>query len=336
MYLKPLTLIGALALATAAEAREITDMTGRVVTLPEEVDSVITIGSVPVLNSFIFATGHADAISNDLPPWARNSPRWAWQYVFAPGLADLPQIEDGERAINLEVILTIDPDVAITFGTDVADLMEANGIPAVIPRVQNAEDVKATVALMGEVFGNETVGAEYAAWFDAAMADLENRLRGAETRPSVLYLNPLNMTQPHKVAEWWITQGGGASVTNDGTDIEVRPLSTEFVLAADPDVLIVYTPDHIATLAEDQNLSTLRAVQEGRVLVAPMGAHTWANRTVEQPLTVLWMASQLHPDLYPEEELVAKVREFYQTFYKIDLTDEDIRLILANESRVEN
>ncbi|MFV0335518.1 MAG: ABC transporter substrate-binding protein [Tropicimonas sp.] len=336
MNLKPLILAGALALTTAAEARDVTDMTGRVVTLPDEINSVITIGAVPVLNSFIFATGRADAIANDLPPWARNGGRHTWQYVFAPNLADNPQVEDAERTIGLETILTIGPDLAISFGQDVADLLEANGIPTVIPRVQNAEDVKATVALMGEVFGNETVGAEYAAWFDAAMADLKERLQGVETRPSVLYLNPLAMTQPHKVAEWWITQGGGDSVTNDGTDIEVRPLSTEFVLAADPDVLIVYTQDHITALKEDPNLSTLRAVQEGRMLAAPVGAHTWANRTAEQPLTVLWTASQLHPDLYPEEELVAKVREFYQTFYSIDLTDEDVRHILASKSRVEN
>ncbi|MFV0492639.1 MAG: ABC transporter substrate-binding protein [Pseudorhodobacter sp.] len=335
MYLKSLVLLGTLALAPLAEAREITDMAGRTVTLPDKVESVVTIGSVPVLNSFIFATGNAERIVNDLPPWARNSPRWAWQSVFAPGLADHPQIEDAERTLKLETILTIAPDVAISFGQDVADLLEANGIPTVIPRVQNAEDVKATVALMGEVFGNETVGAEYAAWFDAAMGDLETRLQGVE-KPSVLYLNPTNMTQPHLIAEWWISHAGGNSVTSDNTSLEVMPLTTEFVLAADPDILIVYTPEQITVLKEDPNLSTLRAVKEERILAAPMGAHTWANRTVEQPLTVLWAASQFHPEILPEEDLVAKVRDFYATFYKVDLTDEEIRLILASKSREES
>lgn len=333
MYLKPLILTGALALATTAGARDITDMTGRTVSIPDEIESVITIGAVPVLNSFIFATGSAERIVNNLPPWARNSPRWAWQYVFAPSLADHPQIEDAERTLNLETIITLAPDLAISFGQDVADLLEANGIPTVIPRVQNADDVKATVALMGEVFGNDTVGAEYAAWFDTAMTEVEARLQGVEDRPTVLNINPVSMTQPHLIAEWWITHGGGKSVTDDGRSLEVLPLSTEFVLASDPDIITVYDPAQIDALKEDPNLSTLRAVREGRVFATPMGAHTWANRTVEQPLTVLWAAAQFHPDLFPEEELVAKVRDFYMTFYKIDLPDDEIRLILASQSR---
>lgn len=72
-------------------------------------------------------------------------------------------------------------------------------------------------------------------------------------------------------------------------------------------------------------------MRENRLLAAPITAHIWANRTAEQPLTVLWAASRFHPDLFPEDELIGKVRDFYATFYKTDLSDDQIRAILSSE-----
>ncbi|MFV0335519.1 MAG: ABC transporter substrate-binding protein [Tropicimonas sp.] len=332
MYFKPLILAGALALATTAEARDVTDMLGRTITVPDEIGSVITLGSVPVINSFVFATGNADLVASDLPVRFRQRGRWIWQDVFAPQLATNAQVQDTEGGPALEAILTLNPDLAISFSQEVADLLEANGIPTFMPRIHTPEDVKAAVDMLGDMFGNETVGEEYAAWFDAALAEVAGRLEGVEDRPSVLYLSPRNMTQPHLVAEWWITAGGGASVTNDGRTTETLSLSTETVLAADPDFLILGDPAHIELVKEDANLSTLRAVQEGNIMVSPVGAHIWANRTVEQPLTVLWAASNFHPDLFPEAELIERVSEFYATFFKVNLTDEQVKSILSGRA----
>lgn len=334
MLHRPIPLLAAalaLTLGSAALARDLTDMAGRTVTVPDEIGSVITLGSVPVINGFVMATGNGDKIASNLPPRFIKSGRWVYQGVFAPQIPGNPQVHDAEGGPDLEAILTLDPDVALTFARDVADLLEANGVPTVLLRVQNPDEVKATVALVGEMFGNETIGADYTAWFDGTLAEVESRLAGASERPKVLYLNPANMTQPHLVAEWWITAAGGDSVTNDGRSEETLSLTTETVLAADPDILIVGDPADVPRLKDDPTLSQMRAVQEGRILVAPMGAHIWANRTVEQPLTVLWAASHFHPDLFPEAELTEKVRDFYATFFKTDLTDAQIQAILSGE-----
>lgn len=332
MFLKAIPLLSgllALGLSGAALARDITDMAGRTVTVPDRIDSVVTLGSVPVINSFVFAAGQGALIANDLPPWARQSGRWAWQDVFAPQLAQNPRVEDAERNLALEELLTLDPDVTLTFARDVADLLDQHGIPTVVLRIQTPEDVKDGVALVGDLLGNENIGPEYAAWFDGMLSGIATRLEDAGERPSVLYLNPVNMTQPHLVAEWWITAAGGDSVTNDGRSEETLALTTEVVLAADPDFVIVGDPSHVTQLNDDPNLAQLRAVKEGRILVAPMGAHIWANRTVEQPLTVLWAASHFHPALFPEAGLIATVGEFYENFFGTKLSDDQIRAILS-------
>lgn len=332
MFHRSIPLLGAalaLALGSAATARELTDMVGRTVTVPDQIDSVITLGSVPVINGFVMAAGNGDKIASNLPPRFIKSGRWAYQSVFAPQIPTNPQVHDAEGGPELEAILTLDPDVALTFARDVADLLETNGVPTVVLRVQKPEDVKAAVALMGDMFGNATIGAEYAGWFDGTLAEVESRLATVAERPGALYLNPANMTQPHLVAEWWIAAAGGKSVTDNGRSEETLALTTKSVLAADPDIIIVGEPSHVQLLKDDPTLSQMRAVREGRILVAPMGAHIWANRTVEQPLTVLWAASQFHPDQFPEAELVGKVRDFYATFFGTDLTDAQIQAILS-------
>jgi iron complex transport system substrate-binding protein len=332
----PLRILAALWLAagaTTATARDITDMTGRKVTVPDKIERVVTLGSVPVINSFIFAVGKAPVIVSGLPKSFVTAGRWKYQYVFAPQLQTAPDVQDSAYRPDIEKVLTVRPDVALTFEQASADLLTANGVPTVLLRIQTAEDIKNGVRLVGDLLGNKEIGDAYAAYFDGVLKRVDDRLASvpAAKRPKVLNMNPATMVQPHLVAEWWIKKAGGVSVTDDGRKLEVLPLTAEVVIASDPDIITLFDPGHRKALAENPTLAQLRAVKAGRVAVSPMGAHTWANRTVEQPLTVLWAATQFHPDLFSRAELVTEVRSFYHTFFRIDLSDQQIDAILSGE-----
>lgn len=319
-----------IALGSAAQARDITDMTGRTVTVPDKIERVITLGSVPVINSFVFAVGAAPLLASNLPQ-RFNHKRWAYQFVFAPQLEQNPEVQDANAAPDIETILKVQPDVALSFEQATADTLTSNGVPTVLLRIRKPDDVKAGVKLLGDLFGNPEIGAQYETYFDTTLAKVAAKIDPlpADKRPSVLYFNPANMTQPHLVAEWWMNAGGGRSVTNDGRSEEVLTLTTEAVIGANPDIIIVAEPSHVEKLKADPTLSQLDAVKNNKILVAPIAAHTWANRTVEQVLTVLWAASEFHPDLFPHAELVGEVRNFYKTFFKTDLSDEQVEKILS-------
>lgn len=325
-----ITSLGATLIATSLFARDITDMTGRTVTVPDEIESVITLGSVPVINSFVFAVGKADTLAMGLPE-RFNRERWAWQFFFAPQLETGPDLQDANYSPDIEKILDTGPDVALSFEQTTADILAANGIPTVLLRIQTPEDVKAGVGIVGDLLGNTEISEKYAAYFDATLARIAEKIDAIPEgdRPTALYLNPQTMTQPHLVAEWWLSAGGARSVTDDGRSEEVLSLSTETVIGANPDFLVVFEPKHIDQLKEDPTLSQLDAVKNDRILVTPMGAHTWGNRTVEQILTVLWAASSFHPDQFPHDELVTEVQDFYATFFKTELTAEQVEEILS-------
>ena len=321
----------AIFLATAAQARDIVDMTGRTVALPDEIRTVITIGSVPVLNSFVEASGNGNKIVSGLPERFARSGRWEMQYVFAPQVKGGPDLQDADYAPDIEKILVLKPDVALTFDQATTDILAANGVATVMLKVQTPDQAKDAVTRLAELLATPEAGPRYSRFFDQTLADISTRLASVpeDERPRVLYINPRSMTQPHLIAEWWMKAGGGRSVTDDGRSTETLSLTTEMVIGADPDVVMVADPRDVDALKQDANLSQLRAVQEGRIFVTPVGAHIWGNRTSELPLTVLWAATKLHPGLFPEAELRATVHGFYRDFFGVDLNDKQLTAILG-------
>ncbi len=62
----------------AADApRTVTDMAQRRVGLPARIERVVTLGSLPVLNSFVFTLGEGRRIVNGLADFAK--PHWKYQ-----------------------------------------------------------------------------------------------------------------------------------------------------------------------------------------------------------------------------------------------------------------
>jgi iron complex transport system substrate-binding protein len=59
-----------------------------------------------------------------------------------------------------------------------------------------------------------------------------------------------------------------------------------------------------------------------------VGAHTWAHRTVDQPLTILWAAKTLHPELCADMNLPAEGQHFYTTFFDVTLSETQVQEIL--------
>ena len=334
-FLLGVTALAALPAAVHAQGsratRQVTDMAGRVVRLPVRIERVVTLGSLPVLNSFVFTLGEGRTIVNGLADFAR--PHWKYQTVFAPQLAGQPTMQLPNREPIAETILAASPDVVLTLHREAVDRLADLGIPVVYLAWREPEDVKACMRLMGEVFNKPQVARAYQQWFDGTLARVHQGLAGLAPaqRPRVLYLQPETLTQPRLIAEWWIPAAGGISLSDDGRRTESRSFSLEQLLLWDPEILILTTPQAVQQVRTDRAFAGLRAVRENKLHVVPVGAHTWSNRTAEQPLTVLWAARTFHPQRFAQWDLGAEARRFYADFFGTRLTDAQIAEILSGD-----
>lgn len=318
-------------LQAAEPRRNVTDMAGRRVGLPARIERVVTLGSLPVLNSFVFTLGEGRRIVNGLADFKR--PHWKYQTVFAPQLADQPTLQQPNREPNVEAILQARPDVVLTLHRESVDRLAALGVPTVFLAWREPEDVKACVHLLGAVFGRPEAAARYQRWFDTTLARVAHGLRGLSEaqRPRVLYLQPETMTQPRLIAEWWIPAAGGVSVSDDGRSTETRSFTLEQLLLWDPDLLILSSPQALERVRADRAFASLKAVRSGRLHLVPVGAHTWSNRTAEQPLTVLWAAHTFHPARFATLDLAAETRGFYRDFFGHTLDNTEVAEILGGQ-----
>lgn len=105
---------------TGAATRTITDSAGRRVAIPATVRRVVTVGSVPVLNSFPFAVGQGATIVNGIPGGDTSS--YSSYKVFAPNLLTAPTVQSAiGQPPNVEAVFNLKPDVAFTSDRATAD-----------------------------------------------------------------------------------------------------------------------------------------------------------------------------------------------------------------------
>lgn len=316
--------------ASISMTHTVTDMAGRKVEVPFKIERIGTLGSVGVLNAFVELMGAGDKIYNQMPASFTKGDQWKMQYEFAPQIASGPLFESGSREILIENIIQAKPDVCFTMTKDTANFLGQNGIACVYLEWKDVEDVKTAVALMGETLGKQDMAAKYISYFDEKLDQAEKLTANLaeDDKITVLYGNPVTFSQPHVIAEWWITEAGGRSVTNDGRTANSLTYTMEDILQWNPDVMILTGENQINDMNANKNYSGITAVRNNAFHTIPTVAHVWGNRTVEQPLTVLWTMYHLYPELMPRKTLEQEIRNFYSEFFLYDMSDAQIAAII--------
>lgn len=168
--------------ATGGDSRTVSDLAGRTVVVPVEVDRVAAIGS-GALRLVVYAGGAERVVGIEefetRPPVAR-------PYTLAnPALLELPVIGAGgpDSAPDAERLLGVAPDVIfiaqIADGEAADKLQAATGIPVLVVSYGNPgtldEPFFTSINLVGEVLDTSERSAEVVAYVRGALADLAKR-----------------------------------------------------------------------------------------------------------------------------------------------------------------
>ena len=278
-----------------------------------------------------------------------------------PGLADLPVLVETGTAINYETLASLDPDVVIlregawafSAGSDEAlgktiATIDSLGIPLVIlvgPPFQESPTIGhigEEIRLVGEVFSREKDADALASYLDDRIKEIRRRTadipENEKPRMMQLGLSPR------------ARQGGGAGMAWGGDTIESYfieeianaknayrgtgafvVVSTEQILALDPDVIVLPTAQgyhpasELYTAPYYRNLQELTAVKNHRVYALPWTPFNWAKR-LEYPIEAMVIAKAAYPDRFADIQVHEWVLDFYQNVYGVDhATAEELR-----------
>ncbi|MEZ5773464.1 MAG: ABC transporter substrate-binding protein [Hyphomicrobiaceae bacterium] len=328
----------------------LTDVKGREVRLPKPAERVV-LGFY--YEDFIAIAG-PDAMNKvvavSLSPWKDWRPKQFEAYLKVyPGIADLPDIGDTETGnFSIEKAIASKPDLVIlaawswdVLGESVKQF-EAAGIPVVVLdyNAQTIEKhVQSTIAL-GKAMGTEDRAEQLVALYKSAMADIEQRIATAKEPKKKVYVElakkgPSEVGNSYGNGMWGglIDSLGGINIAKGQVE-NWGPLSPEYVLAEQPDVILLAGSEWLSSpnavlvgfgadkaLANERvgayltraGWSDLPAVRNGEVHAIYHGG----ARTLSDFVYAQYIAKILYPDAFADLDPTAELAKYYAAWLPI-------------------
>ncbi len=310
------------------------DMLGGSVVKQKNIDSIVVLGAVPVISSFVFALNKGPTIKNALPSmFARKNMTNELYYAMATNASKTNSftLTDSTSGVNIETLLQDKPQLVLTMDALSAKNLRDKGVNTACLVWRNDDDLKKLMLFLGDMLGAQKQAIAYNEYADKTIAFVKSRVSKipVESKQKVLYFDYKSMSNPHLIADWWINKSGGISVTDVNRKVEKHTFSLEQMLAWNPDVIVVANPNDIADIYKNKAMSNIAAVKNKRIFVSPSGVHLWANRTSEQPLMLLWAAKQFYPKYFQDLDIQKETKNFYSTFFKYELSSSELNNILT-------
>ncbi|MBM9614112.1 ABC transporter substrate-binding protein [Desulfobulbus rhabdoformis] len=237
----------------------------------------------------------------------------------------------GKSEIQLESLIRTRPDVVMGKHEQVASL----GIACLAVRLQNFEDIKNTLRLIGTVLGEkyQSKASAFCTYYDAMIKKIRERTSDIprQKRPKIYYAggeDGLNTEGLQTIGNAWVTAAGGINIAAEQGIRGQRKVTMESIILWDPDVIITNTSNATHLITHSEKWKDIQAVIHGRVYQSPRGVYLWSVRSGEGVLQVPWLTKHIHPRLFRDLDMKQEVQQFYARFYGYTLSQKEIDQIL--------
>ena len=339
---------------TTAEADEngthtVVDHAGNEVEVPNKITKVV-IDQIPILSTYMsyfqgsapYITGYCGSFKSVISDTVLKN--------IAPELLESSDTVYAQSDLNIEEIMKLEPDVILynANNSEHAEILKASGIPSVgfatIGASTDADPLeryKEWLKLLEDVFGEEGKTDDFIAAGDAIVKDVESRIVSVaqEDRPSALILWKYSDGVPQVSGQgtfgnYWMKHLGVTDVAAESKGF--AQTSMEQIYSWDPDILFLDGPglqplkvdDVLSGNVDGADFSSLTAVQNKRVYNTTLGMWNWFTPNPDAPLVLAWLACKTYPEAFEDYPLEDTIKEYYQTWYGYDVTDDELAQML--------
>lgn len=325
--------------ADAAGEREITDMAGRTVVVPDEIETVFSSSTVTAIFMYTLAPDKLLGWNYELNELEKS--------IILEEYHDLPNFGMGD-SINYEAVIAADPTIAVNVGTindkmisDCDKLSKSLGVPVVAVDGDLSASAEA-YRFMGELLGEEEQAEKLASYAEKTFADIEKMEVPEDKKVRIYYGNGEDSleTAPAGSAHGQIIDMVNAVNVADlemGEGSRVQ-ISAEQLLAWDPDVIVVNGEPKAdmsgasaaETILANPDYASLKAVQNQQVYGTPNAPFSWMDRPMgpNRIVGIRWLSGLIYPE-YLNYNVDEEVKEFFDLFYHVQLTDEQLENIYS-------
>jgi iron complex transport system substrate-binding protein len=319
-----------------AYARTVTDLVGRNVEVPDNVERVACLEIQCYSAMHILGADDRIVIMGAL-----DSP---WEEAVNPRFHLIPKY-NGD--FDVEELLRQKVDVAFLVYNTTQSIARLNavGIPNLVAQpeakgiyknrfqsaAQYAEAAKRMVTMFGEVLGGdaEKNAAAWARYFDDRVRFVNSRLRGIspEKKRKLLYMYSPSPTLGNSNNGYWLGAMAGGKMPNRRSAIlgGMQSLAIEDIIAWDPEVIVLGKRYPVSRLLKDPRWQTVSAVRHKQLFQSATDSVGGPGSDI---LTVLFIATKLYPERFADYDFKAEVRSYYKKFYHCQLSIREIERIM--------
>lgn len=328
-----------------SETITVTDHADRQVEVPAEINRVVVADIYPMASVLTVFLGSAEKLVG-IDPVCMSAAQSGLLGELFPEILDADTSFMNGGDLNVEALLALEPDVVFCSAgnSDLITTLENADIPAVgISPSKWDYDILKTydqwVSLLAQIFpDNSQVSDKVASYSKEVYDQVQETVKDIpqEEKKKVLFLFQYDDQQmvtsgKHFFGQFWCDAVGALNVAEEiEVDNSNAIINMEQVYQWNPDVIVItnFTPTQPEDLYNNavggDDWSSVKAVQDEQVYKMPLGTYRSYTPSSDTPVTLLWMAKTVYPDLFSDVDITQEVKDYYQEMYQVELTDDQI------------
>ena len=311
-------------------SRVFIDQKGNEVAVPEKVARVVT--PYPIATNIIYTIGG----QKKLVGIDDNSPGDVWLQRIDPDIGEITKV-GMPWSINIEEVISLNPDIVIGVSGEVSDKLREIGIPVIELDLGSGSDLESAIRLIGGCLGLEERANDLASFYQDKMDLIKEQVQSISENQKVRVMN-VGRDSIYTAAiggcyqDRLINSGGGVNVAGDLVgEGWFTQVSIEQILNWNPQVIFVppyLREGSLEDIMNDAKWQSIEAVKTKRVFTVPKGVATWDTPEPESFLAPIWMAQIFYPDRFENIDIKQEIKSFYNKYYELNISDEEIEQIL--------
>jgi len=326
-------------LSTNLFSRTITDMSNTKVELPDNIERIF--GSAPPTTFLVALYNPKLLVGLNFP--AIQESNIVHEKYFGKEFMELPVIggwHGNQKGANLEKLLSLNTQLILAWQNNflfqkVENSLGKIDIPVVMIDADNLPRSPEMFRFMGELLDNKKRGEELATYSEKSLNYIEEVTKKIpeKKRVTFYYAQGNNGLQSDCEDSFHTTQFRFIKAKNifecvQKNIVGMENINFETILKANPEYIIVQSPQFYKDIFNDTNWQMLDAVKQKKVYLVPRVPFNWIDRppSFMRILGVQWLSSIMYKDYYTKD-IKEEIKTFYKLFFHIDLNDETLKNI---------
>ncbi len=330
------------------ETITITDHNGNVVEVPKNIERIAVGNILPMPSVLAVFFDSAQKIVG-MPEGSMTAAKNSLLAELYPEILEAKTDYINGAEINIEELMKLEPDVVIynAANASTGEQLAKAGIPGVAVSVNKwdydaIETLNQWIALLSEMFPENDRAEQTSQYSKAAYDRVQERVAGLaeEERERVFFLFQCSDTTiatsgNHFFGQWWADAIGAVNVGEEVEKDNSITVNMEQIYAWNPEHILitnftaVQPEDLYENAVGNYDWSAISAVQEKKVDKMPLGMYRSYTCGVDTPVTLLWMAKTVYPELFADVDITEETKTYYKEVFGIELTDEQAESIFA-------